>query len=143
MADVKGWIEGLPVVEVLCEQPNSSCKGHVIVVIWCKYCKKTHKHGSSRIFHEEYMARHAHCGYGAPHRFYQIHRTQEPKVHTEDGITAPVLDVVDYTKTGAAKVICPKCCKQHRHNLHPDVEYTLVSSRCFSQYYARQELIRE
>ena len=142
MNNIPGWIEGKPVVEALCERPNRTCPGYVIVAFWCKYCKKLHKHGSRRIHHEEYMPRCAHCTNSeSPYKQtgYQVHRTPWQRMHTQDGITAPVLDVVGWQRNGGALVICPKCRKKHRHNVSEGVEYTLVDGRCYPEYFVHQE----
>ncbi|WP_339645552.1 hypothetical protein [uncultured Porticoccus sp.] len=138
MRDIPGWIEGLPVFEVLCERPNSTCPGYVLVIFWCKHCKRLHQHGSRRIRHEELMARAAHCGHRSPYKTYLLHRVPWQKTYTQDGITAPVLNVVGWWG-GKARAICPKCCKTHVHHVEKGVEYTLVDGRCYPQYFVRQE----
>lgn len=139
MKDIPGWIEGLPIVEVLCERPNPTCSGYVLVVFWCKHCKRLHQHGSRCIHHEEYMARGVHCGRRSPHMSYLLHRVPWQRTHTQDGVTAPVLDVIGWQRDGGALVICPKCCKKHRHHVTKGVKYTLVDGRCYPQCFVRQE----
>lgn len=140
MNDIPGWIEGLPVHEMLCERPNPTCEGYVLVFFWCKHCKRLHQHGSRRIKHEAFMARSAHCSRKLPYSNYQLHRVPWQKAHTQDGITAPVLDVVGWQHNGRAIVICPKCCKKHRHWIMEGEEYTLVDGRCYPRYFVRQEI---
>lgn len=136
--NIPGWIEGLPVVEVLCERPNPSSSNHVLVIFWCKYCKRLHQHGSRRIHHEEYMARAAHCGRRSPHTNYLLHRVALPRMHTQDGVTAPVLDVVGW-RGDKAIVVCPKCCKKHHHQVPKGMKFTLVDGRCHPKCFIRQE----
>jgi len=143
MKDVPGWTEGFPVYEVLCERPNRTRPSYVLVIFWCKLCKRLHQHGSKRIHHEEFMPRAAHCSGGPSDRIhdsYLLHRAPWQRTHTQDGITVPVLDVVGWQRNGKALVICPICLKKHRHDVLEGVEYTLVNGRCYPQYFARQEL---
>ena len=140
MNDIPGWIEGLPVLEVLCERPNSGSPEHVHVIAWCKRCNRLHSHGARRIEHEEFMPRYAHCSGSGSQGHYQIHRIPGQKTHSQDGITAPVLDVVGWRRNSIALVICPKCCKKHRHYVQKGVEYTLVDGRCYPRYFAYQEI---
>ena len=143
MKDQTRWMKGFPVFEVLCERPNPDYPGYVYVIFWCNYCKTLHRHGSKRIHHEEFMIRAAHC-IGSPsdrkYGTYVLHRVPCQRTHTQDGITAPVLDVVGWQKNGQALVICPKCLKKHRHDVLENVEFTLVKGRCYPQYFVRQDL---
>ncbi|MBG57943.1 MAG: hypothetical protein CMK46_06605 [Porticoccus sp.] len=135
---------GLPIFEVLCERPNPTSPGFVLVIFWCKHCKRLHQHGSRRIHHEEFMARGAHCGVSASERGfknYQLHRVPWTRVHTEDGVTAPVLEVVGRQKNGKALVICPTCLKKHRVDLSKRAEYTLAECKCFPRYFAHQDVV--
>lgn len=139
MSNVPGWIEGLPVIEVLCERPNPSGQNHVFLYAWCKHCERLHKHGDRRIHREEFVPRAAHCGKRSPHSHYLLHRVPLPRMHTQDGITAPVLDVVGWWGD-KARALCPKCCKTHVYHVERGVEYTLVDGRCYPKCFVRQEV---
>ena len=142
MNNITGWVEGLPVLEVLCERPNPTNPDCVPLIAWCKYCNRLHQHGGRRVDIEEFVARGAHCGRASPIKLigYQLHRVPWERTHTQDGITAPVLDLIGWQRNGSALVICPKCCKKHRHHVARGVEYTLVEGRCYPRYFVRQEV---
>lgn len=140
-------LKDAPVYEVLCKRPNPGNPRYVLLFFWCKHCERLHQHGSARINHEEYMPRKGHCNSGGvvppPPSFYILHHVPWERTHTQNGITAPVLDVVGWTKSGKAKVICPECLKKHLHDIEKNVEYTLVKGRCHPLCFIKQEVQHE
>jgi len=145
-----GWIDGLPVLEVLCEKPNPySPNTHVLMFIWCKYCKCLHQHGDRRIHHEEYVARMSHCNTSSNSPYsgesYLLHRVPGLRMHTQDGVTAPVVEAVIRKHNDRVSVVCPQCYKKHLHHVPEGEEYTLKLAHCSEpkhpRYFVHQEVV--
>lgn len=137
-----------PIYEVLGELTDPGGSDRVKVVFWCRHCEMTHRFIGRSIDHEEYVPRSAPCNYRngvpPPSMSCLVHRIPGIRMHTQNGITAPVSRVVGWAERNFARFYCAKCCKIHRHYVPKGAEYFLVEEgRCFSRFFAYQEVQRE